>query len=496
MKQRHYLVIVLSLVGFLVSSRDLLAARAAPAKAAYLDRQARALRADSQYSMAALGDVPLYTIEAVLNTSTGTIEAVSQVEYTNRTGLPLSDLTFRLLPNAHSIYGGGGLTVDRVTRGEEQITVQLTQERTVMRVPLEPLLPPGQSTSVTIMFTAQVPVWTNRGYGIFNQARGVTLLAGWYPVLAVYDDGWQAPPVGSVGDAMLTETSLYEVALTVPSGFAVVSTGTTMETTEEGGLATWRMVSGPVREFACAVSDRWTQRTATLGDMDINFYALPAATPNTSAQATLEIIYNAISAYTDRFGPYPFTEFDVVEGFISIGGYEFSGMVALDYGARVDKGRRDFQWLVAHETAHQWWYGLVGNDPVSEPWLDEALATYSGALYFEATEGKALADAVIASWRRAYGTPSSGSLPITSPTYSFPQWSRYSTVVYGQGALFLDAVRGDVGDERFFALLRQYGEQHRYGRATTADFLTLAQRVAGHDLSPLFQRWNMDAHSG
>ncbi len=497
MKQRHYLIIVLlGLTGPLVFGSDLFPTRTALTRTAYLDRQAPALRADLGDTLAAIGEVPLYTIEAVLDISTGAIEAVSQVEYTNRTDLPLPDLAFRLLPNARSIYGGGELTVGRVTRGDQQVTVQLTHERTVMRVPLEPPLPPDRSTSVTITFTAQTPIWTNQGYGIFNRARGVALLAGWYPVLAVYDNGWQAPAVASVGDAMLTETSLYEVALTVPSGVVVVSTGTTVEITEGEDFATWRMVSGPVREFACAVSDRWTQYTTTVGDISISFYALSAATPNTSAQATLNIIDNAISVYTDRFGPYPFTEFDVVEGFISIGGYEFSGMAAIDYGVRVDRGRRDFQWFVAHETAHQWWYGLVGSDPMSEPWLDEALATYSGALYFEATEGKPVADAVIAGWRRAYGMPSSGSPSITSPTYLFSKWSQYNTVVYGHGALFLDALRRDMGDERFFDLLRQYAEQHRYGRATTTDFLTLAQTMADHDLVPLLQRWNMDTRSG
>jgi hypothetical protein len=497
MKQRHYLIIVLlALAGPLALRRDVSPVSSGPQRAAYIDRQVQALRADSRDSVAALGDVPLYTIEAAVNPSTGSIQAVSQVVYTNHTGVSLPDLVFRLLPNARSIYGGGTLTVDSVSRGDEQVTVQLEEEGTVMRVPLEPPLPPDQSASVTITFTAQVPTWTNRGYGIFNRARGVTLLAGWYPVLSVYDDGWRAPAIASVGDAMLTETSLYEVALTVPTGFTVVSTGTTVEVTEEGGLDTWRMISGPAREFACAVSDRWTRHTATIGDLSISFYALPATTPNTSAETTLGIIETAISVYMDRFGPYPFTEFDVIEGYISIGGYEFPGMVAVDYGARVARGRRDFEWLVAHETAHQWWYGLVGNDPVSEPWLDEALATYSGALYFEATEGKAVADGVIASWRRTYGTPSSVSLPITSPTSSFAQWSQYSTVVYRHGALFLDALRGELGDERFFALLRRYAEQHRYGRATTADFLTRAQAAADHSLSPLFQRWNMDVKSG
>jgi hypothetical protein len=466
MKQRHYLIIVLlALAGPLALRRDLSPVSSGPQRAAYIDRQVQALRADSRDSVAALGDVPLYTIEAAVNPSTGRIQAVSQMAYTNRTGVYLPDLVFRLLPNARSIYGGGTLTVDSVSRGDEQVTVQLEEEGTVMRVPLEPPLSPDQSASVTITFTAQVPTWTTRGYGIFNRARGVTLLAGWYPVLSVYDDGWRAPAIASVGDAMLTETSLYEVALTVPTGFTVVSTGTTVEVTEGGGLS-------------------------------ISFYALPATTPNTSAETTLGIIETAISVYMDRFGPYPFTEFDVIEGYISIGGYEFPGMVAVDYGARVARGRRDFEWLVAHETAHQWWYGLVGNDPVSEPWLDEALATYSGALYFEATEGKAVADGVIASWRRTYGTPSSASLPITSPTSSFAQWSQYSTVVYRHGALFLDALRGELGDERFFALLRRYAEQHRYGRATTADFLTRAQAAADHSLSPLFQRWNMDAKSG
>ena len=61
--------------------------------------------------------------------------------------------------------------------------------------------------------------------------------------------------------------------------------------------------------------------------------------------------------------------------------------------------------------------------------------------------------------------------------------------VYKRGALVLHALRGRIGDERFFALLRDWTARHRHATVTTGQFVELAARYATADLAPFFTAW-------
>jgi aminopeptidase N len=342
---------------------------------------------------------------------------------------------------------------------------------------------------LALTFNAQVPAQTSQGYGIFNRALGVVALAGWYPVLAVYDGGWLTPPVPLTGDAMMAETSLYEVDLTVPEGYELVSTGTTLERhrSEEG--VTWHVVSGPVREFAVAISDRFQVLETQVGEVTLRLYTLPAGETVVTDYGGLAVVTGAFETFVDRFGPYPFLELDVVEAGVPLDGYEFSGMVYVDYGVRTQESLDDYEYVVAHEVAHQWWYGIVGNLTVDESWLDEGLATYAAVLYMEDTYGPAAGESLLGHWRRMEGGRRPQDPPLNSPTLEFSSWGPYHKTVYTQAAFFLAQLREELGEEAFFEFLKRYQRTYRYRIATTWDFLRLAEGVAGSDKSLLFESW-------
>jgi aminopeptidase N len=149
------------------------------------------------------------------------------------------------------------------------------------------------------------------------------------------------------------------------------------------------------------------------------------------------------------------------------------------------------EWHVVHEVAHQWWYSVVGNDQVDEPWLDEALANYSTALYYEWTRDPQEAAATIAehideryeAYVQAYGDGIVGG-----PTSAYTRASYYP-LVYGKGALFFAALRREIGDDAFFQGLRGYYERYKY-RVGTAEGLRRAMETAyGHPLDEFFQHW-------
>lgn len=454
-----------------------------------MDRQAQALRPTSYGDLSGLATAPRYTIDATLDVEQRSVEGQLTIVYTNEATTAIDELIFRLFPNASSIYGGGRLEVNNIAVGGRTVEPRPSDNKTVLHVPVDAPVAPGTTVTASLTFRATVPADTQQGYGIFNQAGGVTSLAGWYPILAPYDGGWQVTAVPAVGDALWAQTSFYEVKLTVPTGPTVVSTGTVINRAEGNGTTTWHMVSGPAREFAAAISSRFERHATQVGDTSVTFYALPASDMTTSASTTLEIAAAAFEVYADRFGPYPYREFDVVEAVVPIGGYEFTGMVYVDFGLRGRGSRSSYRYIVAHEVAHQWWYGLVGNNVVYEPWLDESLVSYAAAIYLKEAVGDAEATGLIALWVDQYGYPAESDPPVNSPATRFGGWPTYREATYYHGALFLERLRQEVGDEAFFDLLRRYLERHRYDMASTDDLLFLAEEVAGADLTTLFRHW-------
>jgi aminopeptidase N len=221
----------------------------------------------------------------------------------------------------------------------------------------------------------------------------------------------------------------------------------------------------------------------------LRLHTLPAQNPRNSPEEALAVAEGAFRAYVDRFGPYACTELDIVDVPVNIGGYEFPGMVYVETGKRVRGSESAYDYLLAHEMAHQWWYNIVGSQTVAEPWLDESFATYGHYLYLEHSGQAEAAEDRLAYWQRTYGPRRPHQPPVNSPTTDFAGWSGYRRTVYVQGALFLHTLREEMGDEAFFRLLQRLQQQYRYRRPTTIRFLTTAEEVAGRDLNPLFEEW-------
>lgn len=454
-----------------------------------LEQQGAALQPRFRAELNGLAQAPRYTIQASVDPRTGQVTGQMSVQYTHRGAQPLTELVFRLLPNARAIYGGGSLTVENVTQEGQALQTSMALGHAVLRVPLPQALQPGQTITLSLRFSAQVPASSGQGYGIFSRSPESLSLAGWYPVLALYRDGWQTPPIPTVGDAMWAEMSLYDVRLIVPSGYEVVSTGSVVQRQDNAGQSTWHIVSGPAREFAVAMSNRFEKRETQVDGVRLRLYTLPARAAATSPDEALNMMAGAFRAYVARFGPYPYTGFDLVEAAVGIGGYEFSGMVYVDYNRRVHGPFEQYRYLSAHEIAHQWWYNLVGNASVDEPWLDEALASYAAVLYLQHAGDVQGAVRLLENWKADYGLRGPGDPPVDSSALLFSNWVAYRRTVYYHGALFLDELRQVIGDERFFALLQWLQTKYRYRIMTTNDFLREAEDVAGHDLAALWEEW-------
>lgn len=419
---------------------------------------------------------------------TPTLTGVERVRYTNTETVPLDALYFRLYPNLPGY--GGRMTVERVMLNGALVETALEAKDSVLRVPLDPPLVSGDVVDLTLWFRDTLPTDTSAGYGLFAFADGVYALAGFYPTIPVYDDeGWNVEVAPPYGDATYTDVAFYQVHLTVPADLTVVASGSTLQTLDnDDGTRTWVAVGGPMRDFYVAMSADYGVISEEVDGTLVNSYYRSAQAEG--GQRALQYAANALRLFSEEFGPYPYTELDVVATPTNAGGIEYPGAVVVAQGL-YDQPGGFFELATAHEVAHQWWYGLVGNDQLDEPWLDESLTNYSAYLYYEGTAGQAQADVIK---QRVFEAPyhaaqeAGQDRAVAGPVASFSE-GNYGAIVYGKGPLFFDAVRAKLGDDTFFASLRAYLKAHRYGIAYPDDLIAAFDDTSGQKIDGLYDFW-------
>jgi hypothetical protein len=417
-----------------------------------------------------------------------TLTGVERVRYTNTETAPLDALYFRLYPNLPGY--GGRMTVGRVMLNGALVETALEAKDSALRVPLDPPLTPGDVVDLTLWFRDTLPTDTTAGYGLFAFSDGVYALAGFYPTIPVYDDeGWNVEVAPPYGDATFTDVAFYQVHLTAPADLTVVASGSTLQTLDNyDGTRTWVAVGGPMRDFYVAMSADYGVVSEEVDGTLVNSYYRSAQAEG--GQRALQYAANALRLFSKEFGPYPYTELDVVATPTNAGGIEYPGAIVIAQGL-YDQPGGFFELATAHEVAHQWWYGLVGNDQLDEPWLDESLTNYSAYLYYEGTAGQAQADVIK---QRVFEAPyhaaqeAGQDRAVAGPVASFSE-GNYSAIVYGKGPLFFDAVRAKLGDDAFFASLRAYLKAHRYGIAYPDDLIAAFDDTSGQKIDGLYDFW-------
>jgi len=435
-----------------------------------------------------------YHIQARLDMEQATprIHAIQTTRYTNKASVPLDAVFFRLFPNKPSY--GSEITLRSVTVAGKEAALDYQSERTAVGVALPQPLQPDELVDVEMEYDVTVPVENVRGYGTFNYQDGVLMLSSFYAMVAVYEpDGWNLALAPDYGDPVYAETSLYAVEFTAPQAMTVVASGsTTARRDNDDGTTTWTLVSGPMRDLMLVASDRFESSSYAVGYVRVNSYYLPEH--QKTGEAVLGYAREGLRAFQQSFGPYPFAEFDVVEGPIYAGGMEYPGLILLA-DQHYEIGGEYLEFLAAHEVAHQWWYSLVGNDQVLVPWLDESLANFSVVYYYEHVYGTDRASMVFHNYvssRYSQAREEGRDGVVNQPVEAFSP-EQYGAIVYGKGAVFFQELRFKLGDALFLDVLRAYLEDRQYKLATPDDFLRVAEEVSGQELDKFYAQWILEA---
>lgn len=399
------------------------------------------------------------------------------------------EVYFRLYPNAFSQWKWGAqakpnqpgyLRVSHVKANGISVSPQVKE--TVMKVSLPQPVAAGQKLRIDMDYRLQLP----KGGTRLNTFKRTAFLAQWYPMLAVKDqEGWHTEPYTTIGDPFYTRMSDFEVTFHVPPGYRLITSARDPEDSTEGVITLRR---DNVRDFAAVITKDYEQVQGKAGSVSVRLWYLPGM--EDVAQELHDAAVSGMKFFSERFGAYPYDEVDIVLGETGYGiaGMEYPGLVTSIPKIPTRQGVRPAVNVVAHELAHQWWYGVVGNNQVKEPWLDEGLTTFSEFLYMHDQMGEDKRELLIRAAElcnrinRKTGVTSVDSLY----RYSDPI---YGLMVYTRPAAMMWDLADEIGKDKVLRILRTYYQRYRYQIATTDDFIRVANEVAGKDLTPFFNRW-------
>ena len=431
-----------------------------------------------------------YRIDMRIADTLTEVSGEQQVRYTNRENAPLNEIYVRLFPNAL----GGKMRVSNVSVDGEGVAPIYEFDRTAVRVLLPRPLPVGQSTVLALEYLINVPTSLDSGYGLLSYTNDILALDTPYASIPVYNaEGWNVETPPTNADTSFNDAGFYLVRVSAPANLRLAATGVEVAREIEGDRQVVTLAQGPARDFFVAASPDYALTTAQVGETRVNSYALPG---EEAAQAiALQAATSAIQIFSQRFGPYPYTELDVAATPMLALGIEYPGTVGIservyeaDFNPSTGTASAIVESTVAHELGHQWFYNLVGNDQVDQPWLDEAMAQYSTWLYFLDRYGASAADAWRANWGSRWDRTDRERKPVGLPAREYTE-REYGSIVYGRGPMFLTALAERMGQVKFDRFLEDYSARFRWGIATAEDFKAMAQEACGCDLSDSYKEW-------
>ena len=448
-------------------------------------------------------EIPLYdeyNIELEIDPVTRIVTGFERIRFTNRTGAPLSEIVVRVWFNAfneretrkpyfESFYGKifalgedfGYMDILHVSAENNELEFAL--EKTVLTVALDTPLEADHTIQLKIQFDAYIPKIAHR-----TGANENAIWCGMFlPVLAVYgEDGWHTEPYYPAGDPFFLESANYTVEISTPVEYDVAGTGDKTEEIMEDNLVT-TFNARMVRDFAFALSPAFTEAEAvTESGVNIHFYYY---SDGLDIEKIMDTALRSMAFMEEEVGFYPYKQLSIVETdmFVS-GGMEFSMMVFMD--SAYLRRSRSFS-SITHETAHQWFYNIVGNDQISEAWLDEGITKFLEDMFFCETEDelreKMEGDYVLL--KGVHDGIANEQRIIASGIAGYGEWNDYYQIKYAKAKLMLYSLRHVMGAEHFSRLLAEYFKAFSFRVATGTDFIAMAEEIHGESLKTFFDQW-------
>jgi hypothetical protein len=420
----------------------------------------------------------LYTFYVSIDYAGREVAVNETIRYGNTTGQSLSSVVLAVEPNlwtncfSLSVLDQDGAAVTNYTLDGQRLTVY----------PAQPIQP-GAVTTFSLGYSLSLPPKSStETFGYLSYQLNLT---DWYPFIVPYSGGWILHDSSAFGEHLVYDSADYDVNVKVNDPSVTIAASASDDS--NGDSKHFRLEGA--RTFVLSASDQFKVDTSAVGSIKINSYYF--AGDENASKGVVWMATQSLALYQAKFAPYPHQSLSIVETNVP-DGQEYDGLVFLGtnfYSDYNGTAKSDLITIGTHEIAHQWWFGLVGSDQALEPWLDEAMAVYSEDIFYQYNYPN------FGNWwwnfRVNYFGPQGY---VDSSVYDFGTFRSYVNAVYLNGANFLDDLRTRIGDEAFFAFLKDYASQFSYGRATGNGFFTVLRRHTDKDFSDLVRQYFQNSY--
>ncbi len=373
-----------------------------------------------------------------------------------REGAAYSPVSELYAPSAY--YNGksyGGMEILAVD-GAEEYTVG-GEDENILTVTLPSKVYPDESAEIKINYRVTLAEINHR----LGVGKNTINLSAFYPVLCYYgENGFCEYVYSCYGDPFVNECADFDVTLTVPEDYTAVYGGKGEEVAENG-TKTYHVVTENVRDTAFVLGKSFECVKTTACGIDVEYYYYGDVSPELALSAAAD----SLTYYSKTFGKYAYPRYVVVEADFPYGGMEFSGLSLISSSLRTS----EIPLVVAHETAHQWWYSMVGSNQFETPWQDEGLAEFSTALFLDAYPSyggsyRRMLDTSIGAYRAYFAIYSQLSpeadTSMNRPLTSYQGDYEYRNLAYDKGMILFDCVKTATGERKFFSALSRYFEKY------------------------------------
>jgi hypothetical protein len=387
----------------------------------------------------------------VVHPDLATVDGTETIRFTP--DRPITELVFRLTANtAPTVAKGNSITVSAATadHGGGRFTFSAagadpSTQGGLLHIPFASTLPAGTTVTAHLAFRLKLGqnsfdrfgrvvdgggtyAWFGSGQPLLAWQRGF----GWHD-----EDMIRFPAESATSEAM--DVSLRVAA---PAADAVLMSGDPTEPTKEGANRVWTSTVSTARDVSVAVGPfQVTDTTVDGTKLRLGAYSADLR------DALVPEFERAIRELRDRYGPFPFPSLSVARLPAQGGGIEYPSSILMLDGSRL---------VAVHETAHQYFYAMVGDSQALHPWLDEAFAQYSEQLIDGTSEEAGVLD-------------QPGTVDRSTESYGDDEQGYYF-VTYDKGAAALEAARQAAGAAKWDHALRCYVAANAWRIVVPSDF--------------------------
>lgn len=441
-------------------------------------------------------NVSAYKIDCVIKDNF--LEGEEQVTFYNSTDNAFTELKFNLFPNAfredaknkpirsnlyYKAYPNGvnygNIEINSVTDGKDDLEFYIGgEDENILVVKLKEEVYPQEKTSVTIAFNVKLANVIART-GVNDKTIN---LGNFYPILCgLNGDEFYECVYYQTGDPFFSDTANYQVSITTPKEKVVASSGKLVKEHVQGEEKTSIFTINNARSFCLVVSNEFNVLEKKVGKTTIKYYYYE----DEFCEQNADVCESALSYFNQTFGEYPYETFSVVKTPFIEGGMEYPGLVYIQDGLPENQ----YKEVIVHETAHQWWQSVVGNNEIEQGFLDEGLAEYSVILFYDAHKdyGYTRKD-LISACEKSYKSFCSVydkvfknvNTTMNRSLKDFTSDYEYVNIAYVKPCIMYDYFRTTVGEEKFFKGLKKFYEDYKFKNTTIDDLIACFNKVGCH----------------